>query len=302
MKRVTLLGLIAASSVLGCSEEGTSGPEILIDVSPVNLGVVAVDADAEHFDLQLTNRGDSTLLIDGWSLRGDQHCALEMTGPDVSEVSPGGSAFLRGWYGPSVVAEDQIELLITSNAVDYPELVVPVCGRGVDPADEDAEPPECELPDVDQLDCDEDAVVEPEPEPGDLELPETCQELPREDDGYAVYCDEELSWEAALSTCESLLLSLLTIDDEAENAWLEAALDDPIGLDDSGNLLWIGFNDRDEEGAWTWVSGADADFTQWKSGQPDDHSDGEDCGVFRASGNWNDLGCDEEMRFVCEAP
>jgi hypothetical protein len=152
MKRVivALLFLVCA----GCEDE-LKPASIWIDVSPVNLGVhsTAEDAGPYHFDLQLINIGEEKLVLESVEYRGDQNCAFTFEGPDVWEMNANQSSFVRGWYEPTVPAEDQIAMTVMSNADNYPELIVPICGLAVPPETEDAVPIECQVPPDDQPNC-----------------------------------------------------------------------------------------------------------------------------------------------------
>jgi hypothetical protein len=155
MKRFVLFLLL-----FGCAacEEDLSPPEIWIDISPVYVGIHEINPESEpyHFDLRFTNRGEEALEIESARIRGDQYCAFEFQGPDILELGEDESAFMRGWYNPAVAADDQIALELYSNAVNYPMLVVPVCGRGVLPGTQDAGPaPSCNVPPTSQPDCPE---------------------------------------------------------------------------------------------------------------------------------------------------
>lgn len=138
---------------LGCSP--ATEPEITIDVSPVFVGDRLVDEAAPpfEFDLQLGNDGEKNLVIESAELRHDQNCAFDMVGPDITELVPGDAAFIQASYLPTVVAEDQIILVITSNAENFPEFIVPICGRGVATLDDTLPPLACEVPPDSQPDC-----------------------------------------------------------------------------------------------------------------------------------------------------
>uniref|UniRef100_A0A3Q3MAS7 C-type lectin domain-containing protein n=1 Tax=Labrus bergylta TaxID=56723 RepID=A0A3Q3MAS7_9LABR len=66
---------------------------------------------------------------------------------------------------------------------------------------------------------------------------------------------------------------------------------------------WIGLSDQDNEGTWKWAD--DTPLTQgyWEADQPDDWR-GEDCVQFgkgkKKEANWNDISCDESLRWICE--
>jgi len=143
--------------VVACAACTATPPQISVDVSPVNVGVRSIDPDLDprHFDLQFTNRGEQTLIIESVTWRGDQNCAFDFEGPDVSELGEDDAAFLRGFYKPTVVGEDQIAMEVVSNSEEHATLIVPICGKGVEPGTVDAEPPVCQVPPDDQPDCPE---------------------------------------------------------------------------------------------------------------------------------------------------
>ncbi len=155
MKRLLTVVLFALLAAAGCEEGEVLPPTIMIDVSPVNVGVrwVSEDVNPIHFDLQLYNTGDETLVFDAVEFRGDTNCAFTFEGPDVDELIGQESAFIRGWYDPTVIGTDQIAMEVLSNATNYPEMVVPICGRGVEEGTVLVRPAVCELPPDDQLDC-----------------------------------------------------------------------------------------------------------------------------------------------------
>jgi len=140
--------------VVACT---STPPEIMIDISPVNVGIRSIDPELDplHFDLQLTNRGDKTLSIESVTFRGDTNCAFTFDGPDYFDLGYEDTAFIRGWYQPTVAGEDQLAMEVVSNAENYPTLVVPICGKGVEPGTTDVEPATCEVPPEDQADCEE---------------------------------------------------------------------------------------------------------------------------------------------------
>lgn len=75
---------------------------------------------------------------------------------------------------------------------------------------------------------------------------------------------------------------------------------------------WIGANDKETEGVFTWISGValDMTYTNWDVGQPDNHNSdvgktNADClqYFFRSveqSFAWFDLTCDSILRSICE--
>ncbi len=80
---------------------------------------------------------------------------------------------------------------------------------------------------------------------------------------------------------------LVTIDDQAENDWVQANFGALLGVD---RRIWIGFNDGTTEGQFVWSSGAAVGFTNWNPGEPNNGGSGEDFAeLLGSNGKWNDL-------------
>ncbi|GFS22640.1 C-type lectin-like [Elysia marginata] len=71
-----------------------------------------------------------------------------------------------------------------------------------------------------------------------------------------------------------------------------------------GDNFFTGGNDIHKEGEWTfWHSGRPVTFANWHRGQPNNSGNNEDCLEIRISfAASNDLGCNAQAKFVCEAP
>jgi hypothetical protein len=59
----------------------------------------------------------------------------------------------------------------------------------------------------------------------------------------------------------------------------------------SGQMPWIGLDDKDVEGQFAWVTGEVYDFNNWRPGSPDNHNGEEHCVHLVAEGEWNDNRC-----------
>ena len=128
--------------LLACAEPQAEGPRLSLDIDPVPLGVHLIEpvGSPYHFDLQITNLGDEPLDLQPASIRGDARCHLEITGPDLEQVVPGESAFLRGWYEPLRAGEDQMALRLPSSDPTQPDLEVAVCALAISEAVEAPRP------------------------------------------------------------------------------------------------------------------------------------------------------------------
>ncbi|KFE64385.1 C-type lectin domain-containing protein [Hyalangium minutum] len=110
------------------------------------------------------------------------------------------------------------------------------------------------------------------------------------------------TWNEARSACLIQGYDLVTIDDSAEEAFLQTQ-------EAARNMrnVWIGYTDQGFEGLWAWANGVST-YTHWYPGQPDDYLQQEDCAVDRytnpsqniQSEEWNDFRCDETFSFICE--
>ncbi len=142
MRWLTMVGLVA------CAEDP---PEIWLDRSPVELGVVAPGEEVD-FSLQIANDGGGTLQIDPFALRGDDDCAFWLEGPDVDQLSGSMQGFVQGTFRPTREGLHQVALYLTSNAETLPSLTVPICAlvaKGAKPGDV----PVCEEPPEDAPNC-----------------------------------------------------------------------------------------------------------------------------------------------------
>ncbi len=103
-------------------------------------------------------------------------------------------------------------------------------------------------------------------------------------DYYLIDQGDQGSWTAL--EAEAVLLGghLVTINDAAENAWIQSTFPN-YGL----HNLWIGLNDIEEEGVFRWVSGEPVTYTNWAPGEPGP-PDGESdfVGMTYADGLWGD--------------
>ncbi len=116
-------------------------------------------------------------------------------------------------------------------------------------------------------------------------------------------------WSKAQAYAESLGGNLVTINDAAEEKWLQ----DTFG---TSEMFWIGLSDAETEGTWKWASGEVSDwvkgaandgiYTNWSPGQPDDYNGFQDYAVmnYTMSGTtnnlWDDHNSDAQYRGIIE--
>uniref|UniRef100_A0A673ADT4 C-type lectin domain-containing protein n=2 Tax=Sphaeramia orbicularis TaxID=375764 RepID=A0A673ADT4_9TELE len=67
------------------------------------------------------------------------------------------------------------------------------------------------------------------------------------------------------------------------------------------NRTWIAGSDAQEEGQWLNVDGTPFNYTNWCSGQPDNHGGRESCAEVNFSGRrcWNDFVCTKLLYSIC---
>lgn len=104
--------------------------------------------------------------------------------------------------------------------------------------------------------------------------------------------DVVISWVDARSSCQDWGGDLVEITTPEENELIAAEVDESV---------WIGANDRQNEGEMVWGSGAPVEYATWAQAQPDNFQGDEDCVESRVlDGLWNDAPCDGAKGAVCE--
>uniref|UniRef100_A0A7M5WWI0 Uncharacterized protein n=1 Tax=Clytia hemisphaerica TaxID=252671 RepID=A0A7M5WWI0_9CNID len=117
-----------------------------------------------------------------------------------------------------------------------------------------------------------------------------------------LYVDEKRQWNDAQYNCKQRGANLVTVDEEATNAFLARYISFKSG---DTRTSWIGLNDRAEEGKFEWVDGTrPLQYAfKWLPGQPDNDNQDEDCVemyVRQKQNLWNDVPCSTELPFVCQ--
>jgi len=111
--------------------------------------------------------------------------------------------------------------------------------------------------------------------------------------GHRYYLLDRASWPDSEAEAVCLGGHLVTINDEAENAWVWEQFWSFGGVD---RLCWIGFSDAASEGTWVWSSGEPVTYTHWGPGEPNNgYGAGEDYAhMGPPDGFWNDLAPDAQ--------
>ncbi|MEN9787288.1 MAG: hypothetical protein RLZZ299_2552, partial [Pseudomonadota bacterium] len=128
-----------------------------------------------------------------------------------------------------------------------------------------------------------------------------CVQFAQGDATWA-FCSDRRPWGAAREACESLGGDLASIPDGGTDAWVNARRGE-LGM--VSEYMWIGFNDIDAEGAWSWIDGSDATYAGWSGNEPNDGlgTVAEDCGAYRNDlGGWFDASCARSFGYICRIP
>jgi hypothetical protein len=95
------------------------------------------------------------------------------------------------------------------------------------------------------------------------------------------------TWTAAESFAQLLGGHLVSINSQAEQDFVWSNFGSLGGVD---RRVWIGFTDRDSEGAFAWSDGSPAKYTNWNPGEPNNSGGVEHYAeLLGSSGRWNDL-------------
>ena len=106
-----------------------------------------------------------------------------------------------------------------------------------------------------------------------------------------------INWLDAQSSCAIWGGDLTSITTERENNYLNTLITSSVGNS------WIGLNDRDTEGMYTWIDGTAVSYTNWTSTPPIVANS--NCVQINNAGNsnWHSADCDETSNtFVCKRP
>jgi hypothetical protein len=146
-----------------------------------------------------------------------------------------------------------------------------------------------------------------------------CEEQLYDERSY-LFCADRYKWEEAQEACAARGYHLLAIADAEEEAWIYAQLaDEPrvessrqggergpgarLNPNDPRYQWWMGFNDRDEEGSWTWEDGSPVTYVNWHRDGTRRDIPGKDCARlnrFAPATGWYDTPCSTKARFICE--
>jgi len=113
---------------------------------------------------------------------------------------------------------------------------------------------------------------------------------------YIVQRETNKTWFEARDDCESLGGFLMTVNTPADLNASSAMATDP------NDEYWLGGNDLETEGLFTWHSGErqTIDATMWRVGEPSNSHGKEHCLVLDWLRRINDFECDSYLKYICE--
>eukprot|EP00117_Sycon_ciliatum_P007514 scpid20721/ scgid10588/ Macrophage mannose receptor 1; C-type lectin domain family 13 member D; C-type lectin domain family 13 member D-like; Macrophage mannose receptor 1-like protein 1 len=106
------------------------------------------------------------------------------------------------------------------------------------------------------------------------------------------------SWVAARQWCITHNAELVNIMSAVENKLVVQIASGLLGRTSS---YWIGLNDMQTQGQYSWSTGNTLVYNNWRSGEPNNPLD-EDCVEMDDSSYWNDQGCSTQRSFICKKP
>ncbi|XP_057686125.1 galactose-specific lectin nattectin-like [Corythoichthys intestinalis] len=113
-----------------------------------------------------------------------------------------------------------------------------------------------------------------------------------------VFQNTRLNFTDAVEACNNMNGSFLA---PVRNSVEDALLFQLIRNGNGGAVrdTWIGFHDAIKEGTFVSIDGEKSKFQNFRTGQPDNFLDGEDCAEIDDEGNWNDDGCADQNTYLC---
>ncbi len=113
--------------------------------------------------------------------------------------------------------------------------------------------------------------------------------------GHHYYCSTKAAtWPVANDICQQNGGYLATIGDATENEFLANIL--------TLQSAYIGLQDADDEGTFTWSNGESLTYTNWYPGQPNDYHGQQDYVEMLNDGQWNDQYNTKALEFIMEIP
>lgn len=113
--------------------------------------------------------------------------------------------------------------------------------------------------------------------------------------GHYYYCSvNPTTWQNANTSCSLYGGYLASIGSAEENTFLANIL--------TLQSAWIGLNDVNDEGNFTWTSGEPLGYTNWYPQQPNNYGNNQDYCEMLNNGQWNDQYNDSILEYIMEIP
>ncbi|XP_058880509.1 mannose-binding protein-like isoform X2 [Acipenser ruthenus] len=104
---------------------------------------------------------------------------------------------------------------------------------------------------------------------------------------------DSATFEEGLKICSEAGGQIATPKSQSEN-------DAIIEIVKATNVAYIGINDRETEGTFVDLNNQPLKFTKWKTGEPNNSADSEDCTILLPDGVWNDVPCQRKYIIICQ--
>uniref|UniRef100_A0A672FW95 Mannose receptor C-type 1 n=1 Tax=Salarias fasciatus TaxID=181472 RepID=A0A672FW95_SALFA len=133
------------------------------------------------------------------------------------------------------------------------------------------------------------------------QLPGRCPEskdnswIPFRGHCYSFFLSRSVWWPFASVECLKLGASLLSIQDPAENLFIQQNL---VLLQDGTKSFWIGLYKTNNDD-WMWIDNTVVDYINWKEGMP---KNGKCVQINSHGGQWSTNDCNRHEAFICKMP
>ena len=119
----------------------------------------------------------------------------------------------------------------------------------------------------------------------------------------SVHPEQKLTWDAAQSACRAFEgADLVSIADIFEQSLLTTASRD-TNAQKAGGYIWIGLNDKINEGKFSWSDGSKLTFQNWGFGKEQMNSRRNNCvrsSITVGSGDWSTALCNQKNYYACK--
>ena len=104
------------------------------------------------------------------------------------------------------------------------------------------------------------------------------------------------TWTNAKANAQSHGGFLATINDQAENNWIQNAVSPTSGS------VWIGYNNVNNGSTFQWQNGESSGYTNWETGEPNGTPNNNAARLKKDNGKWTDRNVNDQFEYVLEIP